>query len=85
MNSEMDTSGARFVPIADSTRDDDDANFRVSRIPSQLPTSAKVSSNSSALVMFSQGGSDPMQNVHSLQPIPSQTGVNLWQLQLPVT
>ena len=35
--------------------------------------------------MHMQAGSDPMQNVHSLQPIPNQIGLNPWQLQCLVT
>ena len=49
--------------------------------PLQLPASANVLSNSAALVTFSQAGSDLMQNVPSLQLMPSQTGVNPGQLQ----
>ena len=32
------------------------------------------------IVTFSQAGSDPVRNVHSLQPMPKLTGVNPWQL-----
>ena len=35
--------------------------------------------------MFLLAGGDSMQNVHCLQPIPSETGVNPWQLKYPVT
>ena len=59
MNSEMDMSGARFVPIGDLTHDDDDANSDMSDIPLQLPASANVWSNNSALVTFSQAGATP--------------------------
>ena len=72
MNSEMDASG-RFVPIVDLTRDDDDTTFHMSDIPLQLPAIVHFPSNNSAQVTFSQAGSDPVQNVHSLQPIPNQT------------
>ena len=84
MNSQVGTSGARFVPIVDLTRDDDDTQSHVSDIPLQLPASAHFPSNGSALVTFSQAGSDPVQNVHSLQPTPNQTGVNPVQLQFPL-
>ena len=46
--SEMDMGG-RFVPIADETCDYDDMNSQMSDTPLQLPASANVSSNSSAL------------------------------------
>ena len=82
-NSEMDMSG-RFVPQVDLTDDDDDADSHMSDIPLQLPASAHVSSNNSALVPFSQAGGDLMQHDHSLHPIPNQTGANRWQLQYPV-
>ena len=65
MNSEMGTSGGSFVQIVDLTRDDDDTNSHKSDIPSQLPASATFLSNNSALVMLSQAGDDPVQNVHS--------------------
>ena len=44
INKEMDMSG-RFVPMVDSTHDDDDTNSHMSDIPLQLPESANVSSN----------------------------------------
>ena len=78
----MDT---RYIPIVGLTHDDDDANSHMSDIPLQFPSSAHFPSNNSALVMFSQAGGDPVQNVHSLQPIPNQTGVNPGQLQYHVT
>ena len=84
-NSEMDTSGARFVPIVDVTHDDDDTNSHMSDIPLQVPANINIPSNSSAEVTFSQAGSDTVQNVDSIQPIPNQTGVNPWQLQYPLT
>ena len=31
----------------------------------------------------SPAGSEPVRHVHSLQPIPNQTGLDLWQLQNP--
>ena len=80
-NSETDTNEVRFSPFLDLTHDDDDTNSHMSDIPLQLPASSHFPSNNSALVTFSQAGSDPVQNVHSLQPIPSQTRVNLWLLQ----
>ena len=61
--------------------DEDDTIFHMSDIPLQLPASAKFPSNGSALATFSQAGSDPMQNVHSIRPIPSQTRVKPWQSQ----
>ena len=57
----------------------------MSDIPLQLPASANVASNSSALVTFSQAEGDLMRNVPRLHPRPSQTGVNPWQLQYPST
>ena len=54
-------------------------------IPLQLPASAHVSSDHSALVAFSQADGNLMRNVPSLHPIPSQTGVDPWQLQYPST
>ena len=63
MNSKMGTSGARCVPIVDLTHDDDDTNSHMSDIPLQLPASAHVPSKNSALVTFSQAGSDPVLNV----------------------
>ena len=72
----MDTSGARLVPIVDLTRDDGGTFAHMSDIPLQLPASANVSSNISALVTSSQAVGDPVQNVHSLQPIPNQTGAD---------
>ena len=77
-NSEVDMSGARFVPIVDSTIDDDNTRPHVSDIPLQLPVSAKFCSNNSPLVLTSWR--QPQQNVHSLQPIPNQTCVNLWTI-----
>ena len=56
----------------------------MSDIPLQLPASALFRSYNSALVTFPQAGSDPVQNVHSLQPIQNQTRVNPWQQQYPV-
>ena len=75
MNFGMLPSGGRFVPTVDLMHDDGDTNSHMSDLPLQLPASANVSSNDSASVTFSQAGSDPMQHVHSLQPIPNQTGV----------
>ena len=72
-NRQMDMSGW-FVPTVDLTSDDDDTNCHLSDIPLQLPASANVSSNNSALVMFSQAEGDFLRNVPSLHPIPSQTG-----------
>ena len=83
-NSEMDASGASFVPMMDLTHDDDDTKSHMSDVPLQGPASAKFPSNISALVSLSQAGSDPVRNVHSLQTIPNQTGVNPWQLHHPV-
>ena len=75
----MDVGGARFVPMVDLTRDDDDTTSHVSDMPLQLAARAHFPSNSSAVVTFSLAGGDPVQNVQSLQPIPNQTGVNPWQ------
>ena len=79
----MDTSGARFVPIVNLTHDDDDTHSHLSDIPLQLPASAHFPWNNSAVVTFSQVGSDSVQHVSCLQPIPSQTGGHPWQLQYP--
>ena len=79
-----DMSG-RLAPVVALTRDDADSNSPMSEIPLQLPASANASSNNSALVAFSQAGSDLMQNVRRLRPMPNQTGANPWQLQYPVT
>ena len=81
-NSEMDMS-TRFVPIVVLTKEDDDTNFLFSDIPLKLPASATVSSDTSALVTFSQTEGNLVRNVPSLHPIPSQTRVNPWQLQYP--
>ena len=81
--SEMDTSGARFVPLVDLTHADDDTKSHMSDVPLQLPASANVSSTNSALV--THAGSDLVPNVHSLQPMPNQTSANLWQSQYPAT
>ena len=74
-----------IAQVVDMTHDDDDANSHMSDIPLLLPASANISSNNSAVVTFSQVGSDLLQNVHSLQPIQIQTRVNPWQLRYPVT
>ena len=79
----MDKSG-RFA-IVDLTHDDDDSNFHMSDIPLQLPASANVSSNNSALVTLSQAAGDLVQNVHSLHSTPNRTGANSWQGQYPFT
>ena len=52
VKSEMGTSGARFVPTVDLTRDDDDTNSHMSDVPLQLPVSAHV------LVTFAQSLTD---------------------------
>ena len=45
-----------------------------------------IPSNKSALVTFSQAGSDTSAKMFTvIQPIPNQTGVNPWQLQYPLT
>ena len=62
-SSEMDTSGARFVPTVDVTHNDDDTNSHVSDIWLQLPASAHFPSKISALVTFPQAGRKGMQNV----------------------
>ena len=83
-NSEIDVAG-RCVPKVDLTRDDEDGNSHISDIPLQLPTSVNAASKTSALETFSQAEGDLMRNVPSLRPIPSQTGINPWQLQYPST
>ena len=62
VNSEMDTSRARFVPVEDLTHDDDGTNSHMSDIPLQLPASAHFPSNITALVTFSQAWSDLVQH-----------------------
>ena len=62
---------------------DEDTHSHMSDTPLQLPTSANVATNNSASVTFSQAEGDFMRNVASLHPIPSQTGVNPWQIQYP--
>ena len=54
-----------------------------SDIPLQLPTSAKLPLNDSALATHSPAGGDLVRNVHSLQPIPHQSGVNPWYYSIP--
>ena len=56
-------------------------NSHMSDIPLHFSASAHFPSNTSALITFSQTGSDPVQNVHS----PNQTGLNPWQYQYLVT
>ena len=68
----------RFVLIVDLTQDDD-----MSDIPLQVPASARVVSDDSALVAFSQSEGDVVRKVPTLHPVPSQSGVNHWQLQCP--
>ena len=60
----------RFVPMVDSTHDDDDTNSHMSDIPLQLPESANVSSN---IISWER------------PPTPNQTGANPWQVQYHVT
>ena len=71
----------RFVPVIDLTQDDEDRNSSLSDFPWQLSARANVASNNSSLVTFSQAEADLELNVESLHPIPSQTGVNPWQLR----
>ena len=54
MNREIDTSGAKCVPIVDLTHDDDDSYSHMLDIPLQLPANACVSLSNFALVTFSQ-------------------------------
>ena len=75
-NSEMDMSGARFVPIVDSTLDDDNTHHHMSDIPLQRPCKCLFWQFCIGDVL--KAGGDPRQNVHSLQPIPNQTCVNTW-------
>ena len=76
----MDTGGARFVPIVDLTHHDDDTNSHPT-IPLQLPVSVYVSANNSALVTFSEAGSDFRAKCSRSPPIPNQTSGNRWQVQ----
>ena len=78
-NSEMDTGG-RFVPIVDLTSKDYDTNSHMSDIPLQLPASAHVASDISGVVAFATS-CNLMWNIPSLHPIPSEIGLNPWQLQ----
>ena len=64
----LDTSGARFVPIVDLS---DDTH------PLQRPGSAHLALSKSR--SHQQGR--PVRNVHSLRPIPNQTGLHPWQSQ----
>ena len=73
----------RFLPIVDLTRNDEGTISHMSDIQLQLPASASVSSNTSAVVTLSEAEGDLMRNVPSLHPKPSQTGVNAWQFQYP--
>ena len=57
----------------------------MSDFPLQRPASAHDSSNNSALVTFSHADGGLLRSVPSLHPTPSQTGVNTWQLQYPIT
>ena len=50
----MAESGARFVPVADLTHDDDDSHSHMSDIPLQLCAGGNAASNNSALVALSQ-------------------------------
>ena len=70
-----------FFPTVGLTISPQDSHMS---IPLQLPTSANLPSNNSALVTLSQAGGDPVHNVHSLESVPNQTGVNPGQLQRPV-
>ena len=81
-NSELDMAG-KFVSIENLRQDDEDRNCHMADVPLQIPASASVALKNSALVAFSQAEDDFMRIVRSLQPIPSQTGVNPWQFQCP--
>ena len=61
----------RSGPLVDLTHDDKDVNSHMSDIPLQLPASANDSSNTSAWVTFSQADGDPVQDAHSLHPMPN--------------
>ena len=61
-NSELDVAG-RFVPIVYLIQDDGDGNSQMSDTPLQLPASANVAPDNSALVTFSQAEGDLMRNV----------------------
>ena len=63
----------RFVPRVDITRDREDTNSHMSDFLLQLPASASVSYNNSALATLSQAQGDRMRNVPSLHLISSQT------------
>ena len=75
----------RYAPKVDLTQDDEHGYAHMSDIPLQRPASTNVASNNSAFVTFSQAEGDMMRNVQILHPLPSQTGVNPWQLQYPCT
>ena len=67
----------RFVPTLDLTSEDDDTNSHMSDIPFQHSASAHVASDISGVVTFAQAEGNLMRN----NPIPSDTGVNPWQIQ----
>ena len=78
-NSELDMAGW-CVPVVDLTRDTDHTNSQMSDIPLQLPASANVAYNTSALVTLSEAEGDLTRDAPGLHPLPSQTRVNPWQL-----
>ena len=55
----MDTSGAKFVPIVGLTHDDDDTKSHMCEISSELPASANFPLNIPALATLSQVGATP--------------------------
>ena len=65
--------------MVDLTHDDDDTNCHMPNIPLQPPPTAHFPSN------FLTSSELSCANVHSLQPIPTQIGVNPQQLQYLVT
>ena len=75
----------RVVLVVNLSHVEEDATSLMSDIPMHLPASANVSLCNSALVTFSQAEGGLMRNVPSLHPLPSQTGMNPWQLQHPRT
>ena len=74
-----------FVPTVDLTQSDEDENSHMSCKAVQLPASAIVASDTSALVTFSQVEGNLLRNVSSPHLAQSQPGVNSWQPLYPTT
>ena len=79
----MHTSG-RCIPKVILTHDDDDTNSHV-RHHVSASRECKCFVKQFYIGNVLTSWSDPMQNGHSLQPIPNQTSANPWELQYSVT